>query len=402
MAHIEEIFSAYEQQTESFSSVFISNIKDERLTKGKENLLKTDSIVFTLLEGNENVTIDKLRENIQKYETDDKTKGNIYLIFSEKIIYFLDEDVAKLRLERQRATSSARLEALKKEKEEAKKQKRSKGRTKQQEPEAEDYSVHKMSLEEMGADIVRREEEDKKRKEVSEEEDKRVEEIGERHAYGYQSAFQLYADYIALMGKDRKGIQSISDTIAKLGNKDLSVRQMAIDRLLTESNLDLAYFPLVTSLKDKVIINKVIQALGNVSNFEIVETLIDIFIENYGEKGSGLRGLSAQSIGKIIKNLNGQEKLLGTKKIYSLVKEENFEKKLVSILPYIKKDVTSSHMRKYYYSNECIQLILMLCNKLIQLKLKEVKAGFIKFNLQTPLSKELKDLSKELESALQK
>ena len=400
MTQNNDLFSAYEEQAESFANFFAARLEEETLDEGKEGLSQTDNLVITLLDRNESVTADKLREELRNYEIDDETKGNLYLIYSEKMIYFLDENVSKLRLQRQRAMSTARIEQRKKEKEEAKKAKKS--QRKQTEPEGDDFAVKKMTLEEMGTEISQQEEKESKRKEEAEEEDKRVEEITERHSYGYQAAFSLYSDYIALLGKDRKGTNSLVDSVTKLGNKDLSVRQMAIDKILIDSNLDLAYYPLVTSLKDKVIINKVIQALGKAGNFAIVGTLIGIFLDSYGEKGSGIRGLSAQSIGNTIKILNEKEKLLGTKKLFSMIKKERFEKKLTSIIPPLKKDITNVKMRKYYYSTQCIQLLLMLCNKLIQIKQKEVKAAFLKFNVQTPLSKELKEMSQELQAALGK
>lgn len=402
MTQNNDLFSAFEEQAESFANFFAARLEEETLDEGKEGLSQTDNLVITLLDGNEIVTADKLREELQNYEIDDETKGNLYLIYSEKMIYFLDENVSKLRLQRQRDISTARIEQRKKEKEESKKAKKSQKKRKQIDPEGEDFTVKKMTLEDMGKEMEQREEEEIKRKEDAEEEDKRVEGITERHSYGYQAAFSLYSDYIALLGKDRKGIKSLVDSVTKLGNKDLSVRQMAIDKILNETNLDLAYYPLVTSIKDKVIINKVIQALGRAGNFAIVGTLIEIFLDSYGEKGAGIRGLSAQSIGNTIQLLNKKEKLLGTKKLFSMIKKERFEKKLTSIIPPLKKDITNDKMRKYYYSTQCIQLLLMLCNKLMQLKQKEVKAAFLKFNVQTPLSKELKEMSQELQEALGK
>lgn len=402
MTQNNDLFSAYEEQAESFANFFTTKVKDETLSDGKEDILKTDLLVITLLDGNKNVTVDKLREELLNYEIDDETKGILYLVYSEKMISLLDENVSQLRLQRQRAISYARIEQRKKEKEETKKAKKSQRKRKQTEPEGDDFAVKKMTLEDMGAEMAQREEKEKKRKEDSEEEDKRVEELTERHSYGYQAAFNLYSDYIALLGKDRQGIKSLADSVTKLGNKDLSIRQMAIDKILSETNLDLAYYPLLTSIKDKVIINKVIQALGKAGNFAIVGTLIGIFLDSYGEKGAGIRGLSAQSIGNTIQILNKKEKLLGTKKLFSMIKKESFEKKLTSIIPPLKKDIKNIKMRKYYYSTQCIQMLLMLCNKLIQLKQKEVKAAFLKFNVQTPLSKELKEMSQELQTALGK
>jgi hypothetical protein len=175
---------------------------------------------------------------------------------------------------------------------------------------------------------------------------------------------------------------------------------MAIDKIINNPNIYLAYYPLVASLKDKVIINKVVQALGKLGDFDIVPTLLNIFSENYGEKGAVVRGLSSQAIGNIISIFNSREKLLGTKKMFQIVKNEDFEKKLESMIPQIIRDIKSNHMRKYYYTDQCLHLLLLLSNKLIELKKKEVNAGFIKLKLQTPLSKMLKEASKEINGAI--
>ncbi|HDY86668.1 MAG TPA: hypothetical protein ENH82_00960 [bacterium] len=190
------------------------------------------------------------------------------------------------------------------------------------------------------------------------------------------------------------------ESIQKLGNPELSSRQTAIEKVIANPNISYGYYPLVASLKDKIIITNVLKALGKIDDFRAVPILIEVFMNNYGEKGASVRGLSAQAIGSIVKTLNEKEKLFGTKKMFQMVKKDDFEKKIESLLPNINKDVKNSSMRGYYYPKPCLQWILLLCSKLVDLKKKEVKAAFVKINLPTPLSKSLKETADTIQAVI--
>ena len=123
-------------------------------------------------------------------------------------------------------------------------------------------------------------------------------------------------------------------------------------------------------------------------------------MDNYGEKGAASRGIASKAIGETVKNFNSREKHLGTKKIFRIIKAESFEKKLTSIIPNFNKDIRNAKTKQHYYSKDCLQWLLLLSNKLIELKKKKVKAAFVKLSLATPLSKILEETSKEIEAAL--
>ncbi|MFC1562938.1 hypothetical protein ACFL4Z_02705, partial [candidate division KSB1 bacterium] len=375
------------EQAEIFSDDFITEVKKDNLKEDSKS--KTEQMLQSAIEGN--YKIDEIRDELKEYEVDDEIKENLYILYADQILDLLEKKVVTMRMISQRSISASKMASRSATKE------KTKTRARKDKTEEDDFSVKKMSMEEVGEEITKREDEERKLKEIREKEEKEVAEERKKHSEAYQGAFNLYADCIELKGKDVKGINSLIEDIKRLGKDDLSSRQMSIDRLITDPNLNLAYYPIIASLRDKVIVNKVIQALGKLGDFKAVDVLIDIYMENYGEKGSGIRGIAAQAIGDIVRTLNGQEKHLGTKKIFRMVKQESFEKKLESILPNLKKDIKNSNMRKYYYSQDCLQWLLLLSNKLIVLKKKDVKAAFVKLSLSTPLSKMLEETSKEIQ-----
>ncbi len=382
-----------QEQAEIFSEIFITKVKSGNIESDSES--NTAQMVQYVIDGK--YEADEIRDELQKYEIDRAIKENLYILIADSIIERLENKVVRLRQRSQRSISASRMKTREKTKGD---KKRKTTRKPSKKEEDDKYKVQKMSMEEIGEEIAKREEEGKKLLQEREEEEKEI--LGEqtKHAAAYQGAFNIYADYIILIGKEVKGIDSLVSDIGKLGNPDLSNRQMAIDKIINNSNISLAYYPLIAGLNDKVIINKVIQAVGKLEDFRIVEVLIEVFMDNFGEKGSGIRGLSAQAIGNVIKALNQREKLLGTKKLFKLIKHDSFEKKLESVIPNLNRDIKKSHMRKYYYSKSCLQMLLLLSNKLIELKKKDVKAAFIKLRMQTPLSKMLKETSMEIEAVL--
>lgn len=396
MERMENKITPYQEQAEKFAEIFITGVKGDSIKK--DSISNTQQMISSLIDMK--YAYNEIKNELEKFETESDVKLNLYVYFADMVIYLLEESAAKKRMASQRNISAARMATRVQTKGSEKSKKSHISKKKKPEEEKDEIGVKKMTLEEIGEEIQKEEEESKKLKDVRETAEKEVEEERQKHANAYQSAFNLYADYVALKGKEIKGINALAEDIQKLGNGDLSIRQMAIDKIMNNSNIYLAYYPLVASLKDKVIINKVIQALGKLGDFNVVAILMNIFIENYGEKGAVVRGLSAQSIGNTIFTFNGREKLLGTKKIFQIVKNEDFEKKLELMIPQLIKDIKSNHMRKYYYTDQCLRLLLLLSNKLVELKKKDVKAGFIKLKLQTPLSKMLKETSKEIMSAL--
>jgi hypothetical protein len=393
---MENKIAPYQEQAEKFAEIFITGVKGDSIKK--ESISNTQQMISSLIDMK--YAYDEIKNELEKFEAESDVKLNLYVYFANMVIHLLEESTAKKRMASQRNISAAKMATRAQAKGGEKVKKSRSSKKKKPEEEKDEFGVKKMSLEDIGEEIQKKEEEDKKIKGMREETEKEVEEERQKHANAYQSAFSLYADYIALKGKEVKGINVLVEDVQRLGNSDLSIRQMAIDKIINNSNIYLAYYPLVASLKDKVIINKVVQALGKLGDFDIVPTLLNIFSENYGEKGAVVRGLSSQAIGNIISIFNSREKLLGTKKMFQIVKNEDFEKKLELMLPQIIKDIKSNHMRKYYYTDQCLRLLLLLSNKLIELKKKEVKAGFIKLKLQTPLSKMLKEASKEINGAI--
>ncbi len=383
----------YQEQAEAFSENFITKLKEDEIEEG--DISKTVLMTQSVIDGN--YSVDEIRDELKQYDTEGTVKENLYVIYANSIIEQLGEKASKLRMRSQRSISASKLATKKAAK--ADEKGKTKSRTKKTE-EDDQFKVKKMSLEEMGEEMAQREEEEEELKKKRKEEDIEVEEERKKHSDAYQGAFNLYSDYIELKGKELNGIDSLVNDIKRLGKNDLSIRQMAIDKIISDSNIHLAYYPLVASLKDKVIIHKVIEALGKVGDFRVIDVLINIFMENYGEKGSAVRGITSRAVGDIVKIFNSREKHLGTKKIFRIIKAESFEKKLSSIIPNFNKDIRNANMKKHYYSNDCLQWLLLLSNKLIELKKKKVKAAFVKLSLTTPLSKMLDETSKEIEAAL--
>jgi hypothetical protein len=338
-------------------------------------------------------SLEELEAQFAGHDVPRKDRGVYCNEVADALIGLLDENIARKRMESRRNISSRMFQSNKSADKKAGKKKK---RPPKKEDEEAGPSIQKISMQEIGEEIEAQEADLQQFKEEQEKEATEVAEERARHAAAYQVAFQLYSTAI-LMGTETEGqYTEIAKYVAKLGDPDLTIRQMAVENILNDSNIPLAYCAFHSAMHDKVIAAKVLQGFGKMGHFEVVPDLLGVVQESAGSKEATARGFATKSIGDIIRALNGKQKSLGTRKFYTLVKSEKFEKDLTKLLPIVRKDILDGQMRKYYYTPQCIAMLNLIATKLIELKQKNVKVGFVKMGMSTPISKQLKEFSKAI------
>jgi len=265
--------------------------------------------------------IDEVKATFQGKEISRADQSGFFSQIADELIRQLAESIAKKRMASRRNMSS--ISAMTK-KDADKKGGPKRKKIKPGEEDA-DPTVSKMSIDDIGREIAEQAEEDEKRKVEREEEAKEV--AGEQalHAAAYQVAFQLYADAVQYQATAESQCDSLVKNIHKLGDPDLTTRQMAVENILADENIKLAYIAFRSALKDKVISAKVLKGFGHMGHFEVVPELLNIYKESVGTKEATSRGTAAQVIGDIVRGLNGKVKGRGSKKFYALVKADPFE-----------------------------------------------------------------------------
>jgi len=154
----------------------------------------------------------------------------------------------------------------------------------------ESSSIKKMTLEEIGQEIEEREEAEAEQRKTREAEEQELAEEQARHARAYQLAYELYGESIGLAAPPDSSVKDLVRNVTKLGSSELSVRQMAVEQLLLEKRLDMAISPLMAATRDKVISQKVVQALGRTGSFRAIPHLLLTVKESAGSKEMNTRG----------------------------------------------------------------------------------------------------------------
>lgn len=357
---------------------------------------RTEQMLLGLMDGS--YLYENIKSGMADGEFSTEVKAGIYSLWGKEIIRLLDEAVAKKRIMSSRERYAAEQQARADSKSKGKKKL---GKNKEEEEEEikdESQSVQKMTLDEIGQELAAQEETEKSQREEREKQEEEMQEERKIHAQAYQFAFNMFSEAITISCSE--DVSSLSGCVVKLGDENFGARQSAVDRIGTEPHLELAADALTAALKDKIIIHKVIQAIGKIGQFQAISTLLGIIRENSGSKESTIRGLAEQAIGEILKSMSAKQKGSGLKKFYLLIKKPSFEKNLSPLISILKRDVESIQMRKYYISKQCLKWLLVLANKLIVIKKKKVKVAFVTMSVKTPLTKEISEISKIIQDLL--
>jgi len=239
--------------SETFTEAFLSGVKGLEVDSDSES--KTEQIVSCLISGD--CMIDEIKEEIKNQGIDKEKSTNLFILYADKIIQALEEDVAKKRMASRRATSAMVSQSRKEMQKDEKKKKSIRKRKQETEEESDITSIRKMSLEEIGNEIEARDAIEKEQREKREEEEKVLQDEQSRYNKAYQLAFRFYGEAILLSGNEDDNLDSLMKNVVKMGDKELTVRQMAVERMMDDANLSMAYYPLLAALKDKVIVHRV-------------------------------------------------------------------------------------------------------------------------------------------------
>jgi len=262
--------------------------------------------------------------------------------------------------------------------------------------------IKKTSLKDIGKELAEMEEQERGLEAAREKEQQTIQEERDKFSKAYQKAFDLYAYHIFLTAKGEEDIESFMKNIKDLGSSNFTDRQLALDKLMGDKKIKLCYDAFSAALKDKNISLKVIQAYGNMGDFRIVPTLINLMKENYQSSNSLKRGEAVYSIGRIVSTLNKESKNKGSILMLKLLKKDKMENTVEFLVPVVSKDIDDKKMTDDYYSKQCLIWLKMMAKKVGESKKKKVEVPLIGKNvfLSSPLSKQIKELEKKLEASL--
>ena len=377
-------------------------IAEQIITAGHEEQVnmemasRTEQMLRRLISGD--YTFESVTGAVRGLDSAKEIKICLYRLWGREIIRLLNEDVAKQRM----MSSRQRYSSVNKARQEA--SGNNKGRKKNTSVQdngddaGEESSVQKMTLDEIGQELSKQEEQDKEKRAEFEQLEKEVQTERARVAKAYQFAFEFFGLAIEMAGEEDSS--RLVDLVKKLGNENFGVRQSAIDNLLNEQNIVLAVDALEAALKDKIIVHKAIQGVAKTGEFHSVETLLDIIRENAGAKESTVRGLAEQAVGEILLAMNRKKKGSGLKRLYVLLKNPKNEKQLSSLIGILSRDIESIQMRKFYINKQCLKWLFLIGTKLVNQKKKKVKVTFVTVAVNTPLTKEINVMLKEIKNLL--
>ena len=261
-----------------------------------------------------------------------------------------------------------------------------------------DGKVEKISLKDVGKEMQQSIEEQKEldKKIKSVQESTQLEH--EKHVAAYQSAFELHAIAVRKVNGDGKNTDTICSLIAKMGDAEITSRQVALDKLASVSGNTLAQDALIAALKDKNILINVLNAMRSAGGRKCLIPLLTVIKEYPTEKDILFRGPAYMAVGEIINRMNQVKKNSGIKFMYSLAMKEDFEPRLKLHLKLLKRDLGNKQYRNDYFTPACIKWLAFVAEKVCDAKKKTVKVGFVNVSMKTDLSKDLKEFCTTLQS----
>jgi hypothetical protein len=350
---------------------------------------KVDNLMQLIYE--QRVTIDDIDEAIMQTAKEDRKKFLLY--FANELSKYLSAKLAKVRASGYRSMPKKNAEKEgKKSKSELFLEER---KRKQQEKEAKEKkgegTIEKIGLKEIGKELQEQKEQEQQLEEKRKEQQKIVEDEQTRHITAYKMIFEIHAYAIEVTVSE--GTEEIRELIKKIGESDITARQVALDKLSRHPQAKYAVDALIASLSDRNIIIPVINVLHNIGEKKAIKPLINIIKEYPTANDIVFRGPAIAAIGETVKQLNNKAKNSGIKYIYTLSSNPKFENVLKVLLRIITKDISNNNIRSKYFTPQCFKWMTLVADKIIEIKKKKVKVGFVNVSMQTDISKELKEFS---------
>jgi len=385
-----------EDIAENVSKLVITKTLDEELSQTIKKNWKNNLVRLIINEKCDLENIFAIIES-EKYELPVMRKAVIGI--ANELLKELEKMIMHKRVSSYRSISTG-IHQMKKQ-EQMGKQGSAMKKSKKKEEE-HDITVQKTTLKDIGRELEEREEQEKELEKVREKEQQAIQEERDRFARSYQRVFDMFAYYTRAAGDGKEDIEKLVDSVKQLGSANFTDRQMAVPRIADHPNIKLSYDALHAALRDKNIKLQVVQAFGNMGEFKIVPTLINIMKENYQSSNSFIRGEAALSIGKTVSLLNKKSKNKGSILMLKLLKKGDMEDIIEFLVPVISKDIADEKQRKNYYSKACLSWLRMMSKKVGEAKKKKMQVPVIGKNifLSSPLSKQIKELEKLIESVL--
>ncbi len=356
--------------TENISKLVITKTIDKEIAEKVKESWKNNLVHFIIEEkcDLENIYTVLEEEKLSKSEI-----KKVHIDIANKLLEELEKLIIQKRTQSYRNISKS-IRAMRQQHQASVKTKTTR-KTKKKKPEEEKIKVEKVGLKDIGKEIALREEEERKLEELREKEQKEIQEERERFARTYQKVFELFAHQISVENNGNGEYEELIKHVKRLGSPNFTERQLAIDKLIEHQNLNLCYDALQTSLRDKNITLKTIQAFGKMGDFRIVKKLVNIMKENFQQKDSIIRGEAAAAIGNIVRILNKKEKSRGSKLMFRLLKAQEMESIISFLIPVIIKDLQDNSIRDKYYSKQCLLWLRMMARKMASVKKKMVSAA---------------------------
>ncbi len=353
---------------------------------------EVENMMTAIIEGYTHSTA--IESEIESSEWDVNFQEKMYVYFAYEIINALEERIRKKRIQSQRAISSSILSQAKSASNEKGKSKKKKQVKKDEEEKGID--AKRVSTQELGKEMDEDAEMMQSLEESRKQEMEEAENTHKKHAAAYKQAFYLFGRIISIRSKGDTEVRDLIENVYKMGEEDLMTRQLAVEKVGHHPKKELAVNPLLAGLKDKNLCNYSLMALDKIPNFKLVGILIDLVLANSSKREALTRGMASQAVGSILGALNKKKKKSGIIQLFSVIKQPAFEQKLEKIIPLIKKDILDDEMRNDYYTPQCIGWMVLFSDKLVEIKKKDLKIGFIKKSLATPLSKSLKEFNESI------
>ncbi|MCP4725015.1 MAG: hypothetical protein GY863_08270 [bacterium] len=350
---------------------------------------KIDNMMQLIYE--QRVTIDDIDEAIMQTAKDDRKKFLLY--FSNELAGYLSAKLSKLRASGYR--SQPKTAGGKEEKKSKSDKFFEERKRKQAEKEAKERkgegTIEKIGIKEIGKELQEQKEQAEQLEEKRLEQQSIVEDEQARHIASYKMVFGLHAYAIEVTVSENT--EELRELIKKIGDSDITSRQVALDKLSRHPQAKFAVDALIACLGDKNIIIPVVSALHNVGQKKSIKPLINLIKEYPTSNDIMFRGPAISAIGETVKQMNGQAKSSGIKYIYTISSNPKFEKVLKVLIRILTKDISDSKIRSKYFTPQCFKWMAMITDKIIEIKKKKVKVGFVNVTVQTDFSKELKEFS---------
>ncbi len=350
---------------------------------------KIDNMMQLIYE--QRVTIDDIDEAVMQTAKDERKKYLLY--FSNELASYLTAKLAKVRASGYRSMPK---KATEKENKKSKSEKFLEQRKrKQQEKEAKEKkgegTIEKIGLKDIGKELQEQKEQAEALEEKRKEQQDIVQEEQAKHIAAYQMIFGLHAYVIEVTVSDNT--EELRELVKKIGNSEITSRQVALDKLSRHPQAKYAVDALLACLSDRNIIIPVLGALNSVGEKRTIKPLINIIKEYPTANDIVFRGPAISAIGETVKQMNEKAKSSGIKYIYTISSNPKFEKTLRVLIRILTKDISNNKIRSKYFTPHCFKWMTMVTDKIIEIKKKKVKVGFVNVSMQTDFSKELKEFS---------